>query len=219
MARIRTFVVVGLGTFGATVASELKRFGNSVVGIDIDERLVSNMAEQLDQALILDAKDENAMREAGVGDADVGVIAVASDLEASVLTAVNLKMLGVPTVWAKATTKRHHRILAKLGVDRVIHPEEEIGYAVAQFLHNPLIRDYAALGNGYHVVNFTVPKKLEGKRLPDLDLMKRHEVRPIGVMRGTDWLGAADCSRELALDDRLILLGTRANLRAFAETL
>ena len=218
MARARTFVVVGLGTFGATVASELKRFGNSVIGIDLDQRLASNMAEELDQALILDARDDAALREAGVGDADVGVVAVATDLEASILTAVNLRMVGIGTIWAKAASRRHHRILAKLGVDRVIHPEEEIGTAVAQFLHNPMIRDYAALGNGYHVVTFTVPEALEGKKLGDLDFGEK--VRALGVMRGTDWLGGgADCTAALAPDDRLILLGTRADLRAYAETL
>ena len=215
----RTFVVVGLGTFGGTVASELKRFGNAVIGIDTDRRRVSDFADVLDQALILDARDDAALKEAGVADADVGVVAMATDLEASILSAVNLKLLGIETVWAKATTRTHHRILSRLGVDRVIHPEDEIGRAIAQILHNPLIRDYASMGNGYHVVNFIVPPSLEGKRLDQLEGARRHEVRPIGVMRGTDWLGGTDCDRPLAKDDRLLLLGTRANLRAFAEEL
>ena len=215
----RTFVVVGLGTFGGTVASELKRFGNAVIGIDTDRRRVSDFAEVLDQALILDARDDAALREAGVADADVGVVAMATDLEASILSAVNLKLLGVETVWAKATTRTHHRILSRLGVDRVIHPEDEIGRAIAQILHNPLIRDYASMGNGYHLVNFIVPPSLEGKRLEELESAREHSVRAIGVMRGTDWLGGTDCPQPLAKDDRLILLGTRSNLRAFTETL
>lgn len=217
--RNRTFAVVGLGTFGSTVATELVRFGNDVVGIDIDRKVANDLADDLSQVLILDSKDEAALREAGVGDCDAAVVAMASDLEASILTAVNLKLIGVPKVWAKALNRTHHRILTKLGVDRVIHAEEEIGRSIAQILHNPYIRDYASLGNGFHVVNFSAPESLAGRTAGDLHLMHRHDVRLIGVMRGTDWLGAESCAEPFKEDDRLILLGTRANLRAFAETL
>ncbi|GGL72512.1 potassium channel family protein [Wenxinia marina] len=219
MAKRRTFAVIGLGTFGSVVATELMRFGNDVIGIDIDRKVASDHAEQLSQSLILDSRDEQALREAGVGDCDAAIISMATDLEASILTAMNLKLVGVPVVWAKALNRTHHRILAKLGVDRIIHAEEEMGRNVAQILHNPYIRDYAAIGNGFHVVNFDVPDSLEGKTLADIAMLNRHDVRPIGVMRGTDWLGAGDCAAPLREDDRLILLGTRSNLRAFAETL
>ncbi|SHI54598.1 potassium channel family protein [Wenxinia saemankumensis] len=217
--RPQTFAVIGLGTFGSIIATELMRFGNHVIGVDIDRKIASDHAEDLSQSLILDSKDEAALREAGIGDCDAAIVAMASDLEASILTAMNLKLVGVPKVWAKALNRTHHRILAKLGVDRVIHAEEEIGRSIAQILHNPYIRDYAALGNGFHVVNFTVPESLEGRRPRDMDVLARFEVRPIGVMRGTDWLGASECDAPLQVDDRLILLGTRANLRAFAETI
>ena len=217
--RPRTFAVIGLGTFGSIIATELIRFGNHVIGVDIDRKIASDHAEELTQSLILDSKDEQALREAGIGDCDAAVVAMASDLEASILTAMNLKLVGVPKVWAKALNRTHHRILAKLGVDRVIHAEEEIGRSIAQMLHNPYIRDYAALGNGFHVVNFTVPESLQGKRVTELKTLERHEIRVLGVMRGTDWLGGGACESALEVDDRLILLGTRANLRAFAETI
>ncbi|SMY08075.1 Ktr system potassium uptake protein A [Flavimaricola marinus] len=215
----RTFGVVGLGYFGSSVAKELQRFGNHVIGIDISEARVANLAETLSQAMIVDARDDAALRDAGFGDCDTAVVAMGSDLEASILSAMNLKLVGVQTVWAKATTKTHHRILKKLGVDRIVHPEVEIGQHIAQILHNPLLRDYVSLGNGYHVVNFRIPKSLEGRALTQLPHGTAYNLRCIGVMRGTEFIGqdGADCT--LQCDDLLLLLGQRNDLQSFAASL
>lgn len=217
--KARTFAVIGLGTFGSTLAHDLQRFGNAVIGIDIDERHVSPHVEDFAHALILDARDDGALREAGVDAADVGVVAIGTDIEASVLATINLKTIGIKTIWAKATTKNHHRILSKLGADRVIHPEREIGQHVAQVLNNPLVRDYVSLGNGQHVVNFRVPESLQGKPLSDLSYQRDHNLRCVGVLRGTDFVGHDDSSCELEKDDLLLLLGSRQDLRDFASSL
>lgn len=218
-ARPRSFAVIGLGTFGSTVARELVRFGNHVIGIDIDERRVSAHAEDLDQALILDARLDGSLQEAGVGDCDIGLVAIGDDLEASILATINLRTSGVRKIWAKATSKNHHRILTKLGVDRVVHPEKEVGQHIAQMLHNPLVRDYVSLGNGQHVVNFRIPESLEGKALGDLRYAAKYNLRCIGVLRGTDFIGRDGESCTLEKDDLLLLLGRRSDLRDFAGSL
>ncbi|MBO6813823.1 MAG: TrkA family potassium uptake protein [Rhizobiaceae bacterium] len=215
----RVFGVIGLGNFGSTVATELQRFDNHVIGIDISESRVANHAETLSQAMIVDARDDTALREAGLGDCDIGLIAMGSDLEASILAAINLKLIGVPVVWAKATTKTHHRILSKLGVDRIVHPEVEVGQHIAQVLHNPLVRDYVSLGNGYHVVNFRIPESLEGKNLSELPHKEKFNLRCIGVMRGSKYIGQDGSSCELESNDLLLLLGQRNDLRSFASSL
>lgn len=215
----RTFGVVGLGNFGSTVATELQRFGNHVIGIDVSEARVALHADKLSQAMIADARDDIALREAGMSECEIGLVAMGSDLEASILAAINLKLIGVPVVWAKATTKTHHRILSKLGVDRIIHPEVEVGQHIAQVLHNPLVRDYVSLGNGYHVVNFRIPKSLEGKTLDQLKHNADFDLRCVGVMRGTAFIGRDGSGCTLERDDLLLLLGQRANLRNFAASL
>lgn len=215
----RTFGVIGLGNFGSTVANELQRFGNHVIGIDVDEARVALHADKLSQAMILDARDDAALREAGLADCAIGLVAMGADLEASILAAINLKLIGVPVVWAKATTKTHHRILSKLGVDRIIHPEVEVGQHIAQVLHNPLVRDYVSLGNGYHVVNFRIPASLEGKALSDLKHKAGFNLRCIGVMRGTEFVGQDGSGCQLERDDLLLLLGQRKDLRNFAASL
>ncbi|ATI42174.1 potassium transporter KtrA [Pacificitalea manganoxidans] len=215
----RTFAVIGLGNFGGTVAKELVRFGNYVIGIDRDERIVSDFAEVLSHAVIVDSRDDAALREAGVGDCDVGLIAMGEDLESSVLSAMNLKLIGVGQVWAKAVSRTHHRILSRLGVDRVIHPEEDMGRHIAQMLHTPFVRDYVSLGNSFHVVNFALPERLEGTTLADLKLARR-DLRCVGVMRGTEWLGdGLSCAQQLKPDDRILLLGRRADLRDFTSAI
>ncbi len=215
----RTFGIIGLGIFGSTVANELARFGNHVIGIDADELAVTNMVEKISQAMIVDARDDIALREAGIADCDVALVAMGSDLEASIIAVMNLKLIGVPVVWAKARTKTHHRILSKLGVDRVIHPELEVGQHVAQVLHNPLVRDYVSLGNGYHVVNFRIPKSLEGRKLSELPHTKDYDLRCVGVMRGTEFVGQDGTDCTLQRDDLLLLLGQRKDLRDFAASL
>ena len=141
------------------------------------------------------------------------------DLEASIVAVMNLKLIGVPTVWAKARTKTHHRILLKLGVDRVIQPEAEVGQHIAQVMHNPLVRDYVSLGNGYHVVNFRIPESLEGRKLSELPHTKDYDLRCVGVMRGTEFVGQDGSGCTLQRDDLLLLLGQRKDLRDFAASL
>lgn len=213
-----TFAVIGLGTFGSTVATELANFGNRVIGIDIDESPVSRLADTVTQALIADARDEEALREAGVGHCEVALIAIGEDLEANVLCTMNVKMLGVPCIWVKAVTKTHHRILSKIGADRVIEPEQEVGRHVAQKLHNPLIRDYLSLGNGFYIVDIRVPESLDGGKLGPVLANTNGKVRCIGAMRGTVFMPCQVEDVELQTDDKLLLLGERQELRNFSET-
>ncbi|WP_158963866.1 potassium channel family protein [Chachezhania sediminis] len=218
-AKSRSFAVIGLGTFGTTVASELARFGNHVLGVDLQERNVARVADTLAEAVIADGRDEQALREIGVGSYDVAVVAIGEELDANILCTMNVKMLGVPIVWVKAMNRTHHRILSKLGADRVILPEQEIGRHIAQMLHNPQVRDYVSLGNGFHVVDFRVPKSLDGQRMDKVGLSDRFELRALGLMRGSDYISCESGATELRTDDKLLLLGRRENLRRFADGL
>lgn len=217
--RKRNIVVIGLGTFGHTIATELAGFGNYVLGIDSDEERVNGIVEELPEAVILDCRDEDALREAGVGDYDVAVVALGHDIEASVLATMNVKLLGVDAIWVKAISRTHHRILSKLGADRVVQPEQDAGRHVAQMLHNPLLRDYLSLGNGYYIVDLRVPENLHGETVQALKLEKSPELRCMGIMRGTDYLEPTDDSTVLEADDKLLVLGKRDELRDFSERL
>lgn len=217
--RKRNFVVIGLGTFGRTIATELAEFGNHVLAIDNQEDNVNAVLDSVAEAVIADSRDEEALRQAGVGDYDVAVVAIGHEIEASVLCTMNVKLLGVDTIWVKALSRTHHRILTKLGADRVIHPEQDVGQHIAQMLHNPLVRDYLSLGNGYYFVDLRVPEKLHGKTLDTLKLDEHPDLNCLGVMRGTEHIQSNGAKVVLEEDDKLLLLGKRDELRDFSESL
>ncbi|ARO15043.1 NAD-binding component of TrK potassium transporter [Ketogulonicigenium robustum] len=220
MARTEhAFAVIGLGAFGAAVASELARFGNRVIGVDLDERRVAQMAPVLSSVVILDATDEAALREAGIDRYDVALVAIGSSIEASILATMNLRLLGVETLWVKAASRVHHRILAKLGADRVILPEQEMGRHIAQMLNNPVVQDYVSLGNGFNVVSIELPQALEGSSVRSLGLVGRDEPRLLAIMRGTAQLDMTEHDQKLMRGDKLVLLGRRVALQAFSDRL
>ena len=215
----RSFAVIGLGAFGSAVATELARFGNQVIGVDSDERRVAQMAATLSSAVILDTTDEMALKEAGIDQYDIALIAIGRDIQASILTTMNLKMLGIGTIWVKASNKTHHRILSKLGADRVILPEQEMGRHIAQMLNNPVVQDYVSLGNGFSVVNIVIPERLTGRDLSSLGIGTGYDLRLLGVMRGTEFRSAHTANLVLEEDDQLILLGKRPELRRFGDAI
>lgn len=215
--RKNSFAVIGLGAFGSTVAVDLARHGAYVLGVDLDGRRVGRVAEDLAEAKILDATDEEALREAGFDRYGAVLVAIGEDLEASILATLNARLVGCRTVWVKARDRTHHRILTRLGADRVILPEIEMGQHVAQMMHNPLVRDYASLGNGYFAMSLDVPPQIEGRALGTLELA-RYNLQLLTLMRGTHRLDLA-ANPALRTEDHLLLLGRTADLRRFGDTL
>lgn len=217
MASAHTFAVIGLGTFGSTVARDLSEAGNQVLGIDNADAPVSALADVLRETAIADARDEQALREAGVGQCDTALVAIGNDLEANIVSVMNVKVIGVKQVWAKAISRTHHRILSRLGVDRVVHPERQMGQRVAQMLHNPLVRDYVSLGNGYYAISVVVPESMSERAVSSLRLSEDFDLRCLDVMRGSKRLTDIDKDPTLEIDDRMLVLGKRGDLRKFSD--
>jgi trk system potassium uptake protein TrkA len=206
------FAVIGLGSFGSTVAQELQRLGNDVLGIDREERRVSAVADHVAHAVIADVRDERVLDELGLADYDGVIVAIGEDLESNVLCTLALKDLGVRQIWVKALTSSHHRILSRLGVSRIINPEHEVGLHVAQTLTHPTVLDYISLGNGYYVVALDLPDKLDGRRLADLELERRYGIRYLGLKRGsTPDFGNTEVV--LRGGDQLLLAGQQESLQ------
>lgn len=189
------------------------------MGVDLDDKRVAQMANILDSCVILDTIDDSALREAGIDQYDVALIAIGRDIQASILTTMNMKMLGLDTIWVKASNKTHHRILSKLGADRVILPEQEMGRHVAQMLNNPVVQDYVGLGNGYSVVNIVIPERLKDKPLKALGIGGKFDLRLLGLMRGTEYHACDVPDLVLEESDKLIVLGKRPELRRFGDAL
>ena len=216
MASHPSVAVIGLGTFGAAVAQDLAEFGHYVIGLDLDPSRANALADALSQTVIADAREEGALRDAGVDQCRVAVVAMGESLEANLLCTMNLRLLEVPVIWVKSRSRTHRRILTKIGAQRIVNPEMEMGRQVAQRIHNPFVGDYMQAGPGRSVVSFNVGGRLIGRRLGDLRLASRHAVECLGVLRGSRLLRASE-DPTLEADDTLLLLGQRQDLQRFGE--
>src|SRR5690606_14484337 len=171
----RTFTIIGLGTFGSTLARELSRLGNDVIGIDLNPQLVSEVADSITQAAVADARDEKALHDLGVHECDVVVVAIGENMEANLLATLNVKAMHKPEVWAEALDHSHHQILKKLGADHIVHPEHEMGLRLANTLMYPGELDYLSLGNELFMVEIRASARLEGQGMEVLHLAE-HDV-------------------------------------------
>ncbi len=214
----RSIVVIGLGSFGASVARELSRFGDRVLGIDSSEARVAHLSDVLYRSVIADARDERALEEAGVKDYDIVVVAIASDLECSVLSCMNARQLEVPQIWAKASSRTHARILGSIGVDRILQPEQEFGEHIAHMLHNAAMLEFVRLAPSVHLASVRTGSRHVGQLISELKLLDKFGLRCLGLVRDGAFVTCADAAALLD-DDALIVIGTRQNMRDFADRL
>lgn len=179
----QSFAVIGLGRFGSALAKTLIEMGQDVIGIDADEERVQRMAEHLQSVVQVNATDERALRAAGIADVDVAVISIGENIEASLLVVMLVKELGIPRIIAKAVTSLHGRILEKIGVQRVIFPEREMGIRVAHSLVVPNVLDYIEVSRDFSIIDMPAPAEFVGKSLKDLALRNRFGFTLIAIKR------------------------------------
>lgn len=208
--------VIGLGTFGGTVAADLAGFGHHVVGVDVDEARVNAFADDLAQAVIADARDEAALRDAGVDQCDAVVIAMGENLEATLVGAMNARTLGVGRIWVKSRSRVHRRILTRIGVDHVVNPEQDMGHRIAQVIHNPFVGDYMAAGAGRSVASLRAPGALVGRSLGAIPFADRHDIECLGLLRRND-LHRVSADPTVERGDVLLLYGRRQAMQRFGE--
>lgn len=214
----RTFTVIGLGTFGSTVARELARLGNDVLGIDLDAQLVNAIADDITQAVVADARDEDTLRDLGVEECDGVVVAIGEDMEANILVTLIAKNMPKPIVWAKAMNRNHHRILHKLGADHIVHPEHEMGMRLAHSMIYPEVVDYISLGHDQFTVEVRASERLADKTVAQLNL-GRYGVQLLLIKHHHDVLTSTADDYVFKLGDQLVLVGTLDNLRSVAAHL
>lgn len=176
-------VVVGLGTFGITAASELIKRGCHVTAIDNSEKMAEIASEFAIDVIIADARERKPLEEAGVADADAAIVSVGEDLEASFLATLHLKEFGIPYIVTKATSKFQGEILEKIGADRVIYPEEEIAEKLVEQLFHPNIINYLQLTDKVSVMESPTPDSFVGKTLKQISLRNKYGINLIAIKR------------------------------------
>ena len=206
------FAVIGLGSFGATVALELTKLNHDVIGIDTIKRNVENLADQITHAVIADATDEHVLEELNIQNCDAVVVAIGEDIEASILCVLNLKNLGVEKILVKAKTKAHHTILSHLNITKIIHPEEDMGVRVAQALNYPMVSRYMALDHDHYIIKVPVHEKLNKVNLSGI-LKQEPHIKLLLLKRDEKIIYEIDSSFTLQTGDVLILEGLLTHLK------
>jgi trk system potassium uptake protein TrkA len=171
----RQFAVVGLGRLGISMVVTLNSLGHDVLAIDTKEELIQNLADDLPNVHLVaaDATDEDVLRGLNVQEFDAAAIVIGENhVEAGILATANLKELGVSTIVARATSKLHARVLERVGADRIIQPEREMGEQVARVLASPALLDYVDLGENEALIEARVPEEWTGKSLAELALSR-----------------------------------------------
>lgn len=179
----KQYAVLGLGVFGSTVAKTLSAYNHEVLALDADIKCVDRLADIVTQAVQCDITDKEDLRAAGVADCDIAIVGTGSHLEATVMAIINLKELGVPYIIAKAKNKRYMQIFSKVGADRVVRPEKEMGVVVAKSLLSNSIIDMIDIDNEYSMAEIKAPAKWVGSSLKELDARKRYGVNVIGIRK------------------------------------
>ena len=180
---MKTFVVIGLGRFGSAVATELSALGHEVLALDDSEENVLKVADQVTHAVTGDARDPAVLRALGVRNYDCAVVAVGDDVGTSALITLNLKELGVRQVICKAQSHVHRKVLQKIGADRVVFHEYEMGVKLAQGLSSSNVLNFSELSDDVGIVETAVPREWLGKSLAQLNVRAKYKVNIIAVRK------------------------------------
>ncbi|MFQ6794078.1 MAG: potassium channel family protein [Thomasclavelia sp.] len=213
----KQYAVLGLGIFGSTVATTLASHGLEVIVMDQDPACVERIADEVTKAVVGDVTDIEELQAVGIGECDIAIVAIGTHLEEAVLATMNLKELGVSYVIAKAKNKQFMKILEKVGANRVIRAEKDMGIKVAKSLLRKNIIDLVELDEDYSLVEIKAPKDWIGKNFVTLNIRRVYGMNVIGVKHGQDGKLSLDVVPEYRIedDDYFLVIGKTKELERF----
>ncbi|WP_336985442.1 TrkA family potassium uptake protein [Altererythrobacter aquiaggeris] len=208
-------LVVGLGRFGGAAARTLEDMGYEVLGADTDPQIVQDFAADLTKVVQTDCTDSATLEKLGVRDFDAAVVAIGTDIEASVLTVLALSDLGLVNIRAKATNEKHARILERTGANHVVFPEQKMGERVARLL-NERLPDFISFGDEFAIARLKAPEPIVGLPLITSECRRKFSVTVVGVKRhGEDFIHAVP-DTIMFPDDQLVVSGRISDIEKFS---
>ena len=210
----KSFIVIGLGRFGSNVAISLSNLNCDLLAVDIDEEAVKNISTEVNNCVIADATKLSVLQDLGAASIDHAVVCIGNNLQASILTVLNLKKVGVKTITVRADEIGHREVFMQLGATDVIVPEEASAISLANSIVSDSLLDYYQLAKNYAIVKVSVGKNFEPKTLVELSVRDKFDVNIVGVIRndefiiprGTDLLNPGDV---------ISVVGERQKVRKF----
>ena len=213
----RHFVIIGLGRLGSAMLETLLSLGHEVLGIDSDKELVQNLSGEFPHAHLVaaDATDEAVLHDLNVAHFDAAAVVIGENMEASILATANVKELGVPFVVARALDRLHARVLEKVGADRIIEPEKDMGAQLARTMASPTVMDYVDLGEDEALAEARVPSKWVGRSLANLHLYRKSGLTVLALERKESGGTIPSGDTVLQEGDVLVIGGPKKNLDKF----
>lgn len=214
---MKQYVVLGAGRFGASLAVKLVELGAEVMLVDRDEELIAKYADKVTYCVQADVTDENTIQNLGIRNFDTAIISIGSDIQASILITLMIKEMGIKNILAKAQNETHAKVLYKIGADRVVFPEKEMGIKVAKNLMSAGFMDYLELSADYSVVEISPLKTWHNKKIAELNLRAQYGINIMAIKKGIDIkieIGAEDV---IETGDILVVIGKNTQLEQIKE--
>ena len=212
MSMKKAYAVFGLGRYGMAVARELVSNGVEVIAVDINERIVNVAATELPICKCADITDPDVIQQLGISNIDVVIVAMANNLEASVMAVTLCKEIGVKTVIAKSGNEMHQKILIRVGADKVVFPENESGIRLAKNLLSSGFADMVSLSKKVSMIELGVKPEWIGKNLIELNLRKKYSINVVAVRKGDMVSVDIDPHEPLKEEDKLIVIANTEKL-------
>ncbi len=210
---MRQFAIIGLGRFGSSIASTLYSLGYDVLAIDKNEERVEDISDRVTHAVQADATDEAAIRTLGLRNFDVAVVTIGNDIQASIMVTMLCKELGVPKVLAKAQGDLHAKVLIKVGADRVVFPERDMGVRVAHNLVSSSIVDFIELSDDYSLVELSVWPEWVDKNLQELEMRVKYGINVLAIRHGSSINVSPRSDDVIREGDVLVAIGSNQNIK------
>ncbi|MEC3882180.1 TrkA family potassium uptake protein [Halobacillus sp. HZG1] len=215
----KEFAVIGLGRFGGSICRELSREGMEVLALDLDEDKVNEYRDIASHAVIADSTDEYVLKELGFRNIDHVIVAIGDNIQASMLTTLILKEMGIKMITVKAQNDYHEKILNKIGADQVVHPERDMGKRIAHNIISNNILDYIELSDDHSVVEVKAGSKMGGQTLVDLDIRAEYGCNVVAIKRDKDVIVSPMATEEIRESDVLIVIGADKDISRFEKNL
>lgn len=215
----KEIAVIGLGRFGGSIVMELSEMNVDVLVIDTDEARVNEYQDYYSEGIIGDSTDEAMLKSIGIDNYDNVIVAIGDNIQASILSTLILKDLGVKKVTTKAQNSYHGRVVEKIGADIVVHPERDMGRRIAHRLVSSSVVEYLEVSTNHSIIEYSANAKLENKRISDLNIREKFGISIIAINRDNDIIVSPDSQISILGGDILILIGSDQELNHFEKVM
>ncbi|WP_273834703.1 potassium channel family protein [Guptibacillus sedimenti] len=204
----KQFAVIGLGRFGGSICKSLSQQGMEVLAIDMDEDKVNEFSSVATHAVIADSTDESVLKNLGIRNFDHVIVAIGDNIQSSILTTLILKELGVSKITVKAQNDYHEKVLNKIGADKIVHPERDMGVRIAHSMISNSVLDYLELSDEHSIVELIANSRMDNKTIIELDIRAKFGANIVAIKKGDEIIVSPQADQMISKGDILIVIGS-----------